>query len=776
MQRILKHKIKKSIDTYKVENFTIPLEILTGFIMGFIISRLTFFNAPFVFGLSYLFIAGFKSRVFFFFSFLGVFTSYFILPSGTAEFTAVFSLIIFALICFFREKDLFKSIKRKIYFYLILFFCVFEVSLFVYFNKSFGLVFFILLIVNVITGVFSFMIFDYVLLKEKGISYEIFSKADIDKIIYGFFFLIIFASLFNIEIVGISLGNVLLYALLLNIVMTQSLENTVLYGLIIGLCAGVLQKESSYLISVMPLSCLFSGLLKRQNKYLGFSAFLLSNIILGTFYKAYFSDLSALYEVILGLLIYFIIPSFFKEKLSSLFSSIIPEKEKDNSVTNNNFIAKKLENISAVFNRLAIAVKDEKGGEDIAFYKDKILESCVLNICNNCSMQVFCHNKSYNETKNHFDEIVEKLFKAGEIGRTDFSKKCVNYNKIKNKIYEYYNLYLNNKKIEENKENSKSMLKSQFENMSRIFYVTAQNIKENITFDSNAEKKAIELFKEKNLDISELSIYKDEEGRYFSEFNINIRNCPTFLIEKATEIIEFSVGCVFSVVGTSQFDNRTFLKLGEKERLVIESFIYQKNKQNEVICGDSVDSFRHSSGKKYFLLSDGMGSGIKAKEISEKCIEIFRELILADFSFEKSVEMLNTSLKINTSDDIFTTIDFLEFDLYDGKGTIIKSGSAPTYILRNNNLKEFNTKTLPCGIMEEIQYDKISFDFMVYDIIIMVSDGVLSSDKNKVIDILTKQDYKDFKKAKENILSHYENIFKDNDDDITVMVLKVKEN
>ena len=171
-----------------------------------------------------------------------------------------------------------------------------------------------------------------------------------------------------------------------------------------------------------------------------------------------------------------------------------------------------------------------------------------------------------------------------------------------------------------------------------------------------------------------------------------------------------------------------------------------------------------------------MGSGIKAKEISEKCIEIFRELILADFSFEKSVEMLNTSLKINTSDDIFTTIDFLEFDLYDGKGTIIKSGSAPTYILRNNNLKEFNTKTLPCGIMEEIQYDKISFDFMVYDIIIMVSDGVLSSDKNKVIDILTKQDYKDFKKAKENILSHYENIFKDNDDDITVMVLKVKEN
>ncbi len=780
MQEIIKKRIKEFYNTYKVEDFKVVLEILTGFAMGFISSKLTFFNAPLVFGIIYLTVSGFKSRIFFFFSFVGVFTSYFILPSGTAYFTAVFSLIIFIVTAFMRERGLLYKLKNKIYFYVVLIISTYEVSMFMFYNKNMGTVFFILLAINIVIGIFGYMIYDYIFLKEEGVTYKIFAKAGIDKFIYGFFFIMVFAALFNMKFYDISVGNCLLYAFLINITLTQSVESAALYGLMTGLCAGILQRNGGYLISVMPLSCLFGGLTKKHNKYLAMAVFLFSNILLGTFYKAYFNSLAPLYEVLIGFLIYFCVPSFIKEKLNNVFSSVIPSKEKNNREKDSSLVANKLENISNVFSKLAYAVKEENSKEDLSAHKKKMYENCVVGICNNCGLGTFCFNKGYKTTKNAFEKISDDLFKNGYINDSnipkDFSEKCIKVEKIKGKMEQYYNFYKQDKKIAREKEKSKNILKTQFENMSQLFYTTAQNIKENITFDCEAEKTALSLFKEKDIEVSELSIYKDEEGRYLSEFYILQQPCPVFLIKKAAEIIEFCTGSSFSVINTSQIENKTFIKLGEKERFVIKTSVFQKNKSGENVCGDSILNFKHSNGKSYFCISDGMGSGKQANETSSICLSIFKDLIMANFNFENAVEMLNTSMAVKILEDNFATVDFLEIDLYDGKGSVIKAGSAPTYILRKGKIKELFTKTLPCGLVSEMKYDKINFNFNADDVIIMISDGVLSLEKNNLFEIFLQQDYRDIKKASENIFSYYRNISSENEDDITVMILKVEEN
>lgn len=780
MQKILKKKLMSFYNTYKVENFKPAIDIIKSFFMGFITAKLTFFNAPLVFGMTFLIVSAFKSRIYFFFSFVGVFTSYYILPSGTSEFTAVYALIIFGVLAFLREQKYIYNFKNKLYFIVFLSVCIYEVSLFMFYNKKMGLVFFVLLFLNVILGILSFMMYDYIFLKETGITYKIFAKAGIDKIIYGFFFITIFSSLFKMNIYGISVGNCLLYAFLINITLSQSVENAVFYGLMTGLCAGILQRNGEYLISVMPLSCLFGGLAKKQNKYLSMALFLLSNILLSVFYKAYFENLAPLFEILVGFLIYFLIPSSIKENLNNVFSSVIPMKEKNNQEKGSNLVANKLENISNVFEKLAEAVKNEDEKEDYSFHKKKIYENCITCVCNNCGLGTFCYNKGYKVTKNSFENMAESVLKNGFIDSRkvsdEFKERCIKYDKIKSKMEEYYNFYKQDQKIIKNKEKSQDMLKTQFENMSQIFYTTAQNIKENIYFDTDAEKTAYSLFKEKEIVAEELSIYKDEDGRYLAEFYIVDKACTSFIINKSKEIIEFATGCSFSILNTYKSSEKTLVKLGEKELFSVKSFCFQKNKIGEDYCGDNLLKFKYSNGKKYFCLSDGMGSGKKANETSNICLSIFKDLILANFNFENAVRMLNTSLNAKIEEDNFATVDFLEIDLYDGKGTFIKSGCAPTYIIRKGKIKEFSTKTLPCGLMSEFEYDINRFSFMKDDVIIMFSDGVFDSAKDSILNIFTSQNFNDIKKASDNIFSYFRDNLSENEDDITIMILKIEEN
>ena len=70
------------------------------------------------------------------------------------------------------------------------------------------------------------------------------------------------------------------------------------------------------------------------------------------------------------------------------------------------------------------------------------------------------------------------------------------------------------------------------------------------------------------------------------------------------------------------------------------------------------------------------------------------------------------------------TVDLLELDLLSGKAAFYKSGAAPTYVFRDGSLFKLRSKTVPVGIIRELDTKKISFDIGDGDVIVMVSDGI----------------------------------------------------
>jgi stage II sporulation protein E len=131
------------------------------------------------------------------------------------------------------------------------------------------------------------------------------------------------------------------------------------------------------------------------------------------------------------------------------------------------------------------------------------------------------------------------------------------------------------------------------------------------------------------------------------------------------------------------------------------------------------------SGKMVMCLSDGMGSGSLACKESEMVIELVEKFLEAGFDVETAVRMMNSAMVMKGQEDLFSTVDISELDLYDGTCHFYKIGAAATFIRRNGIVECLISTSLPVGVSYKLDMEKSEKDLYNGDFLVMVSDGVL---------------------------------------------------
>ena len=197
--------------------------------------------------------------------------------------------------------------------------------------------------------------------------------------------------------------------------------------------------------------------------------------------------------------------------------------------------------------------------------------------------------------------------------------------------------------------------------------------------------------------------------------------------------------------------------------------------ERDIASGDSVAGFENGDGFYYSLVSDGMGSGREAAMTSGLSAVFLEKLLSAGCPMKSALELLNCFVRDNGS-ECFTTVDLMEADLVRGKARFIKSGAAPSFVLRGGQLFRLHSKTVPVGIMRALDAEAISFDLCDDDTVIMISDGVTGNYEDcpwlyeLLCDGLKREDSPS-KMAKMIGEAAIENTGRE--DDITVCVMKV---
>lgn len=605
----------------------------------------------------------------------------------------------------------------------------------------------------------------------------------------------------NLSILGFSIRNILSILIVLVLGWKNGILVGTTAGVTIGVTVGVIAGTEPIMIAAYAISGMIAGILNRFGKVGVIIGFCLGNIVLAYVSNGYTVELIHFKEILIASIGLLAIPKSVNiniedfvgnKKLLPIFPNRALNKSKET--------ADRLNNVSETIKEMANTYKiDNIEKEEIAKKSNK--EIFINELLDN--LVGYENNMLYEDISKVDgkidDEIFNKLVEKQEIKREDLLSifaKCNSYivGFDDNQISEYleenisqmirvinmsYKISKSNfiwqKKLDENKKN----METQLQGVSKALSNMAQNIEKDIKNEESfsiQKKEIVELLKQKEINIQEISIRK--EDRFLIEIymeksnNTNIEMIEKILSDILKERIVFNEEASIGTRLNFLSDDKFVMALGNASTT--------KNKSE--VSGDSVLSIRLKDGKYLVAISDGMGSGIEANKSSNKALKMLENLLLSGFDKKTSVELISSSL-INQNDEIFATLDIAIVDLYKGNIEFIKSGACPTYIKNNKKVQIIKASSLPAGIINtDNNLQLFDRDIQIGDIMVMCSDGILDSNieyKNKELWIkylLEDIETNNTKKIADLILNEsVDNSFGIAKDDMSVVVCKFLE-
>ena len=269
---------------------------------------------------------------------------------------------------------------------------------------------------------------------------------------------------------------------------------------------------------------------------------------------------------------------------------------------------------------------------------------------------------------------------------------------------------------------------SQLREMSKIMQDAADDIFEIENMDSDISDKIKRRLRKMNIIVKKMLVMEKKDQR--QEIHITMKigkkgcmstrdigNALTGVCNKRMVPSENSK----TIIG-NEFSSVIFV---EDTNFKILYGIAKKNKNNERISGDNFSVTHTQDGHFYMSLSDGMGTGILAHNESEIVIELLEQFLEAGFCKETAVKMINSTLVMRSENQVFSTIDISEIDLYSGVCEFLKIGASTTFIKREGWVESIQSTNLPIGMLLDVDLESSSKKLYSGDFIIMVTDGVL---------------------------------------------------
>lgn len=306
--------------------------------------------------------------------------------------------------------------------------------------------------------------------------------------------------------------------------------------------------------------------------------------------------------------------------------------------------------------------------------------------------------------------------------------QCVDYERLFLNTKYVYDLYKTEVFWQNKLFETRRLISRQLNGICAIIDDLAEDLNFN-NYDNNLTNTLTEKLREK-MEVDDLIIYTNSNKK--KEIMMDIRPCEdkNFCNEVILDIvrevtkIEFSKACYGCIINKDNRKQTCKLKLIEKCKYKITTGVARRIRDNSEVSGDSYSIMEVMYGKYLIALSDGMGSGEKAKEESAASIELYEQFSTTNFSKDICLDMINSVMTMKSSEDNYASLDILNLDLYDGIGEFIKIGSAPSYVYSDKKVEIIKSSSLPVGILDEITPQKSEVILKRGDIIVMVTDGI----------------------------------------------------
>ena len=233
---------------------------------------------------------------------------------------------------------------------------------------------------------------------------------------------------------------------------------------------------------------------------------------------------------------------------------------------------------------------------------------------------------------------------------------------------------------------------------------------------------------------------------------------------------------VIKLILNSSSTERSKIKLVPMSKFVVKAAVKQIRKADSAVNGDSYIVTELKDNSKVIAISDGMGSGAKSKEVSSMIISMIEKFTTVGFDKEQVLNIVNKIVRLKESGDISASLDMCVINEQKESLEIIKLGSAPSYIISDNEVYEVNESNFPMGLLSTVKYNSFEREVKKGDLVIMMSDGAGNDITKKVLEEII---LKNLSLTETTLMESIMEILVGNQnkiilDDITVIVANIK--
>lgn len=409
--------------------------------------------------------------------------------------------------------------------------------------------------------------------------------------------------------------------------------------------------------------------------------------------------------------------------------------------------------------------------------KDTDLKRQVCTaVCSGCGMFQGCWKNNKDYTFSAFSRLENTILCYNGISSMDIDKSlplCSKPDDIELAFNELYKELLSEKANCIRLKEMRELVTEQLASMEDILSDLSYRVGQVRAIDASLSAQVKDYFSHLGYPNAKVCVFVDENRCQRAEIFLT---CP-FRGDrvKVTTGLSSITECDFDLPVITSVDNVTKLSFTEQPLLEIRTGSFQASCSDREYSGDTLDMVSLSTNERYIILSDGMGTGKRAKLDSMFAVNLVSRLLKAGVSLSTAHRLINSILRVKGWEESFATLDLLRLDLCGGTAEFLKSGACFSYLFRDESVKAIGGQAFPAGILPDCIPDISDVKIFNGDYIVMTSDGVDENTVRNGIGLIRKNPDIDPQTLAQKIGEAAMEISKGRKrDDISIIIVKVE--
>lgn len=469
-----------------------------------------------------------------------------------------------------------------------------------------------------------------------------------------------------------------------------------------------------------------SGVFSYMGKYVISASYFFTYLIMFILNSDTYSEANLVAESFIACVAFCLVKDSALERISNMLSI---RREPETAEIHRKLVLDKLRSTSRAIEGMTNSISAASG---LLRYNDSedgisVYSQIRENVCENCRHRELCWEKNFDDCKKAFDEMSEILRNCGMVNRSNMPKYlsgcCVNSEKLTDVFNRGYLNYISAQANQNKIEKIRQITAEQFSSVYTVLGEASEPLEKGVRFDAVIAQRVEEML------INRFSV-KAQSVLCLVDENNKLRLEITFL-EKPEKIRESDFRPSLEQICETNFDKPVLFENGktvtlcicQKTEYRVEVAAARIVADSEKHCGDNFESFYDGKGNYTVILSDGMGTGMRACVDSSLAVSVSGRLLRAGFNYDSAVRLTNCAMLLKSVEESLATLDIMKINLYTGQTEFYKAGAAVSYIKKNEKVIEIRQPSMPIGILSEVNFSVCQEKMTQGNIALLASDG-----------------------------------------------------